>query len=274
MKRSVTAIWIFLLACAPAKDLDLAMEAPLVVEGWITDQPSIQYVRISRTVSFGTNRDSQPVDNAVVLVLGEDGERHEYSYSHNGLYFSADSIAGRTGVSYWVEIRLEGSLILSERELMRAAPEISSLTYQSYMRPSPTNPNDDLLVYFPVARAKDSAEIVNFYRWKVYQNGSAFTDLSDMVLLADRFINGNQFTQEFNAFAFQKTDTVQVELQEISRTAFNFLSRLRQQTTTLGSNAAVSQSAISGNLFYIQEGPTVLGHFGTVSLQSETIIIE
>lgn len=279
MKKLVIIGITLLLGCTNPDEIPFnSGESVLVVEGWLTNQAERQYVRISRTVPFTANQKNEIISGARVRVQEFINTRlqqeFEYTYDQNG-YYRSGFIQGLAGNSYRLIIELpNGEIIQSGQELMQSVTPVDSLGYDFFLRDSEENPSIELTIYYPIAWTSDPAEVQNYYRWKMYRNDTLFSQPDEIFLFNDRFINGNQrYRQEFTMFEYSLLDTVRAERLAISKNAFDFLSQLKAQTTSLGTNTAVSPAAVRGNLTNLSNGELTLGYFGTTSLTSSEVII-
>ena len=259
--------------CSDEIALPVAQEI-LVVEGWLTDQDTIQQVRISRTVSFESENSSTSVSGASVHIRSNQ-EDYKLMHTKNGIYQSAVEFAGVSGRSYWLEVSLEGQLIVSKKEVMRVVPSLDSIYFDFFERQSEINPQLDELVYYPIGYFSDNGEEQNFYRWKFKRNGIPFNEPEDIFILEDRFLNGlDSIKNEFTAFEYELNDTISIELQEISFDAYDYLRLLRLQTTSLGTRSGTTPSVVRGNMVDSSNPASlVLGYFGVISTTSDTLII-
>jgi len=265
---------VVMSSCSDEIALPVTQEI-LVVEGWLTDQDTIQQVRLSRTVSFESENSSASVSNAIVHIRSNQ-ESYQLFHENNGVYLSDDDFAGISGRSYWIEIALDGHTITSNKETMRSVPKLDSVYFDFFERQSEENSQFEELVYYPIGYFSDDGETQNFYRWKFSRNDIPFTDPEDIFIQEDRFINGlDSIKNEFTAFEYDLNDTISIELQEISFDAYEYLRLLRLQTTSLGTRNGTTPSVVKGNLFDTSNpSGLILGYFGVISTTSKTQIID
>jgi len=264
---------IILLACG-TDDLPTASSSFLVVEGWLTDQDTQQYVRLSRSQEFLSSEANRFVSDAEIQVRSSRNEQFTFSHQSNGLYLSDIPFAGQPNNSYWIRISMpNGSIVESNMEMIQPASEIDSLAFDFYLRPSEEDPQIDEKVYYPIAFAKDEGSARNYYRWKLYKNDTLFSDPEYLVLLSDRFFDGNAYQNDFTNFEYQLGDKITVEKLEISQKAYEYLSLLKSQTTTLGTVSSVSPAPVKGNLHYLSSTTQVLGYYGVASVRQDSLRI-
>lgn len=267
------------ISCTDASDIPFEVnESRLVIEGWLTDQTGKQYVRISRTVPFTSTSKNETISDATVTISESNSNSvintFRYTYSGNGYYYSDSLFSGLAGRYYTLNIELpDGKIIRSLPEQMNTVNPIDSIKYSSFTRESEDDPDVDLTIYYPVAWTSDPAETANFYRWKLYRNNTLFSEPGELFLFNDRFLDSlENYPQQFTTYEYQLNDTIRAERIEISRDAFDFLTRLKAQTTSLGTNTAVSPAAVTGNLSF-QTGEAMLGFFGAASITSGEVVI-
>lgn len=278
MKHSgIISLLLFLFfSCVDADEIPFEPVEPiLVVEGWFTDQAEAQKIKLSFTTAFDAPENSVRIDDATVTVRGAN-ETFDYTNRGRGLY-EYNGPGGVAGRYYFLEVVLSsGEVVRSAPERMPQVPTIDSLGFDSFVREDEEDPQEEITVYFPVAFSDDPPGEHNFYRWKVYRNDTLFNQPEEIFLFSDRFVDGNNgIRQDFTSYEFQLGDHARLEIIEISPEAFRFLTELKSQTTTIGTNAAVSPAPIKGNLYYVNDSEKrILGYFGTVSIKSEEKIVE
>lgn len=248
----------------------------LVVQGWFTDLDTFQTVKLSLSQDFLVNEQETYVQDAGVFVSGNNGESYAYDYVGNGVYQTRDKEKASSGVNYTLTITLsDGRIITSPGERMKRAPSIDTLGYDYYERPSEENQNIIEQVYYPILQFQDPGSYSNYYRIKAYKNDTLFAQPENMILINDRFFNGNKpkIENEFALLEYFRNDSISLELHEISRDGYEFLRLLKSQTTSLGSASSVTPSPINSNLQYLNSNEAVLGYWGTASIQRAGIKI-
>ncbi len=276
MKHLIFILTLFTLTSCNDNFEDSTSERQLVVEGWLTDIDTFQVVKLSYTQPLlGSNTTNYP-DDASITISGNNGDALELVYSGRGVYRSPTKYNGLSGVYYTLRIELSNEeIITSTAELMHIAPMIDTLTYDFYERQSETNANIIERVYYPIPQIEDEADQNNYYRWKIYRNDTLFNTSEDIILMTDRFFDGNtpKFENEFTSFEFFENDSISLQLHEIPKSGYDFLRVLKTQTSSSGTSITATPSPIRGNLFYLNSNKTVLGYWGTASIQTSGIKI-
>jgi len=261
--------------CTTPEIQDLNVDPVYVIEGWFSDSLKIQSVRISTSTNFGENKSSTPVLNAQVKI-SELFERESYDLNHisEGIYKSSVPIKAIIGYSYQLEVVLSnGEAIVSQFQSINDISIIDSLYYGFYIRENPDAENPEETVYYPIVRTSDSFDVNNFYRWRAYKNDTLLTDPSEIETLSDQFFDGNTIEHELINLEFELNDTLVLEQQQLSPSAYSYMNLIKQQTTLLGTVNSTSPAQINGNLNYLNIDNPVLGYWGVISVQLDSLII-
>ncbi len=275
MKRLLTILTLFILSCEQVVVIPLPSEQGLlVVEGWLTNEVERQYVRLSQSNSF-SGTINPIITDATVLVQLRNGPSQTYSYISNGNYLSDTPYSGIEGEEYRLSIVLRnGDLIRSTWTTIEANTEIVLLSVDSFEENDPDNPGQTKTVFFPRITARDSANYENYYRWMLFKNGSQLTEPESIILQNDRFFDGNFIPNLFDAYEYDINDNMKVELHSITREAFDYLSLLKSQTSTLSAAASTTPAIVPGNISNISKPEeTILGFFGTRSISADSLIV-
>jgi hypothetical protein len=115
----------------------------LVVEGMITDQETVNTIKLSKSVPVGSPILQEPVTGARVSVTDENGEVTALSETAHGTY-STDSLTfrGRVGGKYSLKIVLSGEVYETDFIEMKPVPPVSSLYYEKVVINSSEDPNE------------------------------------------------------------------------------------------------------------------------------------
>ncbi len=266
-------------SCEEVVIIDLPDAQNLVtVEGWLTNFDEIQTIRLTRSNSFASNQPVTPITNAIVSVQSKkNGNSFLYLHGSNGFYKSTQSFGGETGEEYQVRIDLsEGLSIRSQWERMVETVPIDALFIDSFVENDPDNANRQFTVFFPRISAVDPANNRNFYRWMFLINSQFYDEPESITIQDDRFFDGNVIPNNFRSFGYETGDEMIVQFQSINQEAYDYLSLLKSQITSLGTSTGTTPAFVQGNLSYFssENDQSVLGYFGTVAISSDTAIVE
>ena len=80
----------------------------------------------------------------------------------------------------------------------------------------------------------------------------------------------------FRSFGYDAGDEIITEFQNINEEAYNYLSLLKSQITSLGTSTGTTPAFVQGNLTYFRSevDEQVLGYFGTVAISKDTVVVE
>lgn len=276
MKKLLIILLLVIASCEEVVVIELPSEQNLlVVEGWITDTVEEQYVRLSQSNSF-SGTINPVIEDATVLVQTRNGASQTYSYSTDGRYLSDSPYEGVKGEEYRLSIVLaNGDLIRSTWTGVESRTSIDLLSVDSFEENDQDNPGQTITIFFPRITARDSADYENFYRWKLFRNGQQITIPESIILQNDRFFDGNFIPNLFEDYEYSLGDNIQVELHSITKEAFDYLSLLKSQTTTLSAASSTTPAIVNGNISNISSpNETVLGFFGTRAISTQTGIAQ
>lgn len=247
----------------------------LVVESWLYDVDTIQYVQLTRSNAFDASDVVESIETATVLLQSRNGEVFNYLHSGNGLYLSTRSFAGEQGVEYRIRIQLEEGLeVRSEWDAMPTAVPINGLFTDSFRENDPDDPSTQITLYYPKVIARDPEDESNFYRWRFFRNDTLYVAPESITIQEDLFFDGNLIPNTFDEFSYQSDDTIIVQMQSISSLSYQYLSLLKSQITTLGTTTGTTPSTVTGNLSYLPDTTlVVLGYFGTAAISADTVVV-
>ena len=183
----------FLLSgCTETIDLDLETTTRrLVVDGMLTNEEKMHYVRLSQTVPFFQDSAAPSVTDAEVDLF--DGyqrvKMHEAS-ELPGFYITPTNYRGIPGRTYTLTIRdvdIDGD---GQSEIYRASsqmPEPHSVDSIDVIY------DDQWKIWKVLLFASDNPEKRDFYMFRVFKNGALISDnMSEYSLISDRFFDGNR----------------------------------------------------------------------------------
>ena len=265
---------IFITGCSSPEIEFPRTNQKIVVEGWVTSELKSHWVKVANTVGFTDVRSESPVVDATVQIIRQsDGQAYNLAHDTQGNYFSTP-FQGMPGEQYRVQINLsDGRIIDSPFDLMLTDPDLQVIDFSFFLRENPETGEEEN-VYYPVVTSLDPLNEINFYRYKAYRNDFELNEPDDLELITDRFHNGQILSHNLSRFEYELNDEIKVELQTFGKEAFDFLELLKSQTTSLGSSSGTAPASLIGNLSYRDSDEIVLGFFGTLSVKSDSTIVQ
>lgn len=231
-----------------------------VIEATLTDQLTVQSVRVSRSVSLTDTVSSKPIENATVYIKSSIGDSIPFRHDTNGWYRSPASRA-YSGVSYKLNVIIDGVNYKSEGQVV-AMNGIDSL-YSKYL---PKSIAHEAGYYVYVNGGMVDPVNIRYYLFDLYKNGEQLTKGSDILLFYDRYMA--EFTGIQMPYAFAKSDTVKVALLSLSKPMFDYYYLLGNEMFSINF-ANFGYSANPPVMF----SPRALGYFQVSAVSAKTIII-
>lgn len=284
----MAALW----ACIDEIQVPLRNETPrLVVEGLITNRAEPYTVRLSYTTLNPNLRDLPATafeTRAQVTISDDMSKAVSLTQISPGVYQTVDrNYVGQVGRTYTLTVRLpDGRVYVSEPETMAATPAIKKF-YAEYGGRLEQQAPAGMRVYIDV---DDPAGQRNFYRWSVtgwrprlatgeccpYCQGIcnkycwAPFESRSIPLYDDQFSNGSTIKRQ--QLYFSPVYTVGPHLFEIrqysmTRSAYQFWLRYREQQTRTGSILDPLPATIEGNVARADDrNSRALGFFSAASV--------
>jgi len=270
---------LILISCEEVVVVELPPAQNLItIESWLSSLSETQIVKISQSIGFSKRSQVQPITDAEVIIQSRQGIIFPFSHTNNGIYHSNLLFAGEVGQEYRLRIVMKNRQELSsDWERMEEQVTISDLTLiNSFEENDPDNPGGQFTVFFPKVLKRDPAEDENYYRWIFYKDRIRYTEPESITIQNDRLFNGNLIPNDFQSFGYAEEEEIIVELQSVTKGAYNFLSLLKAQITSLGTSTGTTPANITGNISFQSDevNDLVLGYFGTVAISRDTIIVE
>jgi hypothetical protein len=258
------AVVVGLVGCEVPINVDFPTTPPrLVVEGYITNLPEPQSVRISRSTNFDVPNSAIPaVSGARVIIWDDHGQRDTLREVEPGLY-QTENIVGISHRTYYLQVEVDGYTIEGQSTLPDVV-ELQALFLQDTVRP-PTFERSLYVTTF----GRDPDTLGNYYRQRYFTNDSLHRDGPlDFLIVEDKFINGQNIVFPYG-YITRPGDSITVELMSLTRDGFQFYSSLQAQAVT-GSPLAPPPGNIFTNL---RGAPGVLGIFSAEGRHRLSVII-
>ncbi|WP_200976364.1 DUF4249 domain-containing protein [Echinicola sp. 20G] len=257
----VVVIALSLTGCEEVIVIDLDNAEPrVVIEGIITDQPGPYTVTISESVGFYEDNVFPGIEGAYIEISDEEGNVDVLEELGDGVY-QTTSIQGQRGVTYTIEVQLDGETYTAESTMPEELVEIDSLGFRFE--------EESLLYkegYYFRAYFQDPAELGDYYSFNVYVNGEVYVFDFDGELIEDdnfwlgddKYTNGNAQDYDF-PHTLKEGDEMYVELRHLDRSTYDYYRTLVEVIDGGG----VAPSNPLSNF-----GDTALGYFAAFSVTS------
>ena len=264
-------------------------EPPIVVSGLITNLEESHEVKVLQSVSFTDESfktlNFRPINDARVFI--EDGtgniEMLTLDDPRTGSYLTRDDFYGIVGKRYRTRIILSNEEeIISDFELLKPVSKLEEMiAFESEKELLKDNQVIKKYGLQISARLKDPMEKMDYYRWRwsgtfeIIRNADpnpcwvTESDQDGIVILSDVDQNGDEivipiaFIEYFKRIGMNDRYVVTLEQQSLSKAAYNYLSKIKNQRERQGSIFDPTPAPIPGNLKYKnRSGKIVLGFFG------------
>ncbi len=278
-----------ILSCEDQITPDLE-DAPaiLIIDAFLTNQDSVQTIRIAQSQPYFDNSALQGVSGATVLVNHIDGTVYEFVEVAPG-YYRYDALANgsiaRIQDSLTLQVTIGEDLFQAGSRVNRV-PNIDSITFR-FEEENLFLPDS----YFAEFWSRDPLGPGDTYWIKSYKNGQYLNQPNEINIAYDAgFSEGgdvdglifippirdgiNPFEEDENddfVSPFEDGDSVYVEIHSISNETFRFLNDVRIQTDRPGGFAelfSVPLSNVRSNIIYRGTDPeiAVAGFFNVAAV--------
>jgi hypothetical protein len=294
ISRTVTGIMVLLAGwalsgCEDVIDLETATgPTQLVVDGWITNQPGPQTIKLMWSASYFDNNTAKPVLGAMVTVTDDQGKEYKFEdIAGNGQYIwgnGKQDTLGRIGRTYSLRVVNEQEVYTAKSELKRVPP-VDSIVYTREKLPFEPDkgPKEGFVAEF---YARDIAGEGDTYWIKPVVDGKVAVGKAVSISLAydaafsagapsDGLIFILPLRQSITYDSLYSAGaSVGVELHSITNEAFEYLKLIREQASN-GGLFATPISNIKSNVANADPaGRKALGFFGTSAVSRKETIID
>jgi hypothetical protein len=277
-----------LMSCEDVIDLKTATgPTQLVVDGWLTNQPGPQTIRLTWSAPYFDNRAAKPVLGAEVTVTDNQGNIFTFKdLAQDGKYVWGGTVKdtlGRVGRSYTLNVKSQTDVYTAVNEIKRV-PKIDSIVYQKETLPfkPEKGPKEGYVVSF---YARDFVGAGDTYWIKPVLNGKAIVDKPSAISVAydaafsagapsDGLIFILPIRQSLTRDSLYSAGaSVGAELHSITNEAFDYLRQINEQAANGGLFAVPIQNIKTNVLNTNPSGPKALGYFGASAVsRMETVI--
>ncbi len=159
---------LLLTTCLNEIDLEqIGNDDLLVVDAFITDQPEVQQVKLSRTVALNSNNSIRPEFNAQVWVEGNDNTRIDFIEDKKGTYKTDQSFAAKLNTNYKLNIITQsGRQYQSTISTMTPTSPIDSVYAEFESSPTVLNSRGGFFNFYVDTRS--NVQNNKYFRWLWY----------------------------------------------------------------------------------------------------------
>lgn len=253
-------LWMFaivaFMAASCTEKVDIQLDESytrLVVDGCITTDTMAHTIRLTTTSSYYYNQPAPAVSGAT-LAITDGNTIYPLTETRPGIYQTADTIAGKQGHTYTLNISLQqeigGYSDYSAVSYMNSLSTLDSVGLKF-------QPDWGDKGFYEVKVYVQEPPTVDFYRFMIYKNNELLTDtITEWFVTDDKFFNGSYTNGAPVAYLNQRNpserleagDIVTVEVDNIGKEYCTFI--WNTQSEIRGSNPLFSgpPANVEGNI--------------------------
>jgi len=158
----------------------------LVVEAFITDQPSSQLVKLSRSYPINTKLNI-PEAGASIVLRSSIGQLHVFNESEPGIYNAEPDFAPVVGETYVLSVVTgDGTNYISKPVVMKKTPPIDAVYYERKSRPSQEKDLEEGYQIYVNSESNVDEKIYMKYEWdETWEFATPFESFLDYDFEAD-----------------------------------------------------------------------------------------
>ncbi len=233
----VMALVVFLGSCTEVIDMDLkSVNQRLVVEGTVTNEMKLHYVKLSKSIPYLENKPTPEVSGAVVTLSdGFYSIGMKESLEFPGVYFTQREFAGSPGRTYTLkidEVDIDGDGITEQYEASSVMPYIGQgdsigLSY-----------SEEWELWKILLFAQDPPDSQDYYMFRVFKNGKLISgNISEYSIVSDKYFDGNYargiWVQSLDASEssrpLEEGDIVSLQMAGITRQYYEFIEAVQRE---------------------------------------------
>lgn len=228
-----------LTSCEEVIEVDLEESEPrLVVEASIIwfkgTEGTDQVIKLTETTPF-YEEEINPVTNAEVKITSEDAQSFIFNYQQDGMYIN-NNFQPEIGQLYTLEINHEGEIYIAQEEFFGVTP----IDYVEQTQTGGFSGDEiEIKAYYT-----DPASEENYYLFKFRREENV-----NLEFYEDEFTNGNQIFGYYSNEDIAENDEVEIEIQGISKSYYEYLFILRSQVgSSDGGPFETMPATVKGNI--------------------------
>jgi len=267
-------LFVFILsACTEPIDIELNDEdnQRLVVEGWVTNYPGKQEVKLTLTTSYFYNQPAPKATGALVEV--SDGESTwNFNEVSPGIYRPEPDFLGEFEKTYTLSVDYAGQLYTAS-SFLRPVSEIDSMAFK-YIDPLEEWGVDEVPWWDIQIWTQELPGLGDHYMWKTFVNGVALRDsLAEISFVDDELYDGNYVAGVGVDYVDQGTeanagDTIHLEQWNIGTEAYDIFIGILNETAWNGGLFDAPPANVKTNM-----SNGALGYFGAAGISEKTAVI-
>ncbi len=235
-------------------------QAVPVIEAILTNEPVVQKVRVSYSVSLSDSNACLPVENALVRVISDAGDTLEYFHQTSGWYHSA-IFAAAPGVIYRLEVVIGDEIYHSTGDVIEMNG-IDSL-YCQYKEESAIEDAG----HYVYLNAGESMYDTRYYIINASCNDTLRTIGGEMWMFSDDLVESiNNIKMPLT---FAEGDSVTIELFTLSKAMYDYYYKLAYEVLNLD----LSNISYRTNLPQLFQ-PNALGYFQVSAVSRKSIVVK
>lgn len=205
----------------------------LNVDGWITDRPGGDTIRLTTSADF-FNQNATPVVRGAALRLTDNHEGVEELAEVSPGRYVISQLRATQGYTYKLQIQTDGETYTASSSVARISPVIDSLTFVY-------RTDKDSVGYRVRIWGQELAGTGDACRIFIYRNNNLQNVPDDLNIYNDDNVEGNYIKGlEMNSSAgFKKGDVIRVEEWSLDPAAYNFYNQLKTQINNGGLFSAI-----------------------------------
>jgi len=244
---------IVFTSCQDVIDLNLDSTTPvIVIQGNIYNTSGPYTIKISQTVDFDASNVYPAVSGATVIISDNHGTVDTLAEQDSGTYVTS-KITGIEGYTYSLTVVINGETYSATSTMPNVVP-IDSI----YTEDAVIGTGKQVTVKF-----SDPADITNYYKFILFNNGTMDTDYS---VMNDELVSGETFEYSFilsKDDGYNSGDLITIWLESIDKGVYDYF-------RTEGNSGSQSTSP-ANPISNISNG--ALGYFNACSYSSASINI-
>lgn len=297
MKKNILKILILLaivelVSCTDTIKIDLPEgETLLVVDAFLTDQQSIQTIKLTTTSPYFSNVNCTAVVGANVLLTDLiNGKTYTFSDLGTGNYSFSPTVIDSFGIinhTFRLDVNWAGMSYFANSKLNRTSP-IDTIVFIADKDPITGVPKPDP-DYRPYIFANDQDNGKDYYWIKTYKNGVYFNDPANINVVEDAggtgtdglsFIPPNAYlnvTPRDESFKIINgiPDNCTTEIYAINADTYLFLLQAQSQMTNSSSGLfAVTPENVKTNIMPLGNSTKAIGWFNIGAIKSKNALVQ